>query len=64
MIIIGILAILMVTSSALVTAACMLSSQRTQMEEQGAWLTFKVTGTLSESPAAQQRNLEGSNYVL
>jgi hypothetical protein len=52
MIIIGFLAILMVTSSALVATACMLSSQRSRIEEQRAWTTFKVTSHLSGAPAA------------
>lgn len=64
MVVIGVIIILMVISSALVTVACMLSSQCSRVEEQRARITFKLAGHLSDSPAAQQRGLEGSNLVL
>jgi hypothetical protein len=58
MVIIGILAVLMVTSSILVTAACMLSSQCSRTEEQPDWIAYDMADQLSGSPAAQQRKVE------
>ena len=58
MIILGIIAILMVGTSALITLACMLSSQCGRAEDQRERTMIGMTGQLSGAPAARQRSLE------